>query len=333
MTDTKVAQSIYGAALLDSLSTPASYHLRLKVRPNLGEKLRDHLRFAEENMQTNIFPAFSLPQHSSILHPTPSDDLEWLAFSAKASLHGNITEYWNQLIVNISNVRGRTGTRIALTNRKNGNYVNSGYDNPQYFDDIAMIRAVGISLVNRYSEQDLQQSIEEDATITHALDGVWAAKAVGFLIWKLFNSVDRRSAILETVSELPNDSWINITSRRAIERCSSANSVFERVMVLEKEVIDQVPSHPNSAPETFSCLIAHALYSQSLNEFLFAAFAHPRLADSLPALHGALAGLLFDTDWVPSILASQIPPLTGCCLPNLAGLGLMDLIEQITLGR
>lgn len=332
MNESKVSQSIYGAAYLESISTASSYHRRFQVRPNLGEKIRHHLEFAELNLQTNIFPAFSLPQDAAVLHPAPSDDIEWLTFSAQAALSGDILKRWQELIPDRDKIRGRTGTKIAISNMAQGNSINAGYDNPQYFDDIAMIRALGIALVHRDNEELMRQSVLIDAGVTHAEDGIWAAEAVGSLVWNLVNSIDRDIAISETVAQLPSDSWVSATVSRALRQCDSAQGVFDRILVLEREIIDQVPSHPNSAPETLACLLAHAKYATSISEFLFAGLAHPRLADSLPALHGALAGLLFDKTWLPKEISSTIPPLTGCCLPRMAGLSLGQLIEQIATG-
>ena len=329
MSQNKITQSIFGAAYLESISAPSSYHLRFQVRPNLGEKIRHHLDFAESHLQTNFFPAFSLPKDASVLHPTPSDDLEWLMFSAQAALSGDIRKRWQELIPNLESIRARTGTKIALSNAKSGNLTAAGYDNPQYFDDIAMIRAVGIALVHRNNQDLMRQSVRADAGFTHAQDGLWAAEAIADLTWKLFNSADKRTAITETVAQLPANTWLSATVSRALTSCALAKSGFERILILEREVIDQVPSHPNSAPETLACLLAHALYAQSVSEFLMAAFAHPRLADSLPALHGALASLLFDEAWLPAEIVPQIAPLTGCCLPNLAGASLSQLVQQI----
>jgi hypothetical protein len=321
---------IYGAALAESLSAPSAYHRRHLVRDNLSQKIRDHLEFADTNHQTNIISAFSLPRNSSYLAPRASDDLEWLTFSATAALSGDIRDAWTNLAHSHEEIRARTGTQIALRNIRNGNLSYSGYDNPLYFDDISGIRAIGIAMVFHKSASRAEEAILMDSAITHYADGIWFAQVIGKLCWLLFNGVSRSNAIEESLRLIPTNSWTGNLVKVALDETLGVSNIFERALILDAKIVDRTPSHSNIAPETLACLISHALNSYSAEQFLAASFLHDRMMDSLPALHGALASLLFQQDWIPSGYLDQDLKLTGCSLPHLADFSLMSLAEQIS---
>jgi len=329
MTRTKINQVVFGAALAESLTASSLYHRRDQVRANLGEKIRQHMQFAESKKQTNIVSAFSLPKDSKTLKPLPSDDLEWFAFSALAALSTDSIEYWYQLLPKLDEVSARTGTKIALKNLLLGNKDFAGYDNPQYFDDISMIRAIAIALVHRDSPANFAQALRADISLTHALDGLWAGTAVGELAWQLLNGASRNEAISKAISSIPSETWLGNSVQQGLSATEGVSGLFERVLILEDKVIDRVSSHPNTAPETSACLFAHAMQSHSSAEFLMASFLHPRLSDSLPALHGALATLLFNDEWVPNSYIQENSALVGCAIKDLAGLRLGTLAEEI----
>ena len=332
MPHSMIPKVIFGAALAESFTESAAYHHRFQIRPNLSEKIRHHLEFADSHAQTNIVGTFSLPRKSESLSPAPADDLEWLAFSALAAISGNIKSYWASLIPIFDQIRARTGTKIALQNLRDGNVEFSGYDNPQYFDDISLIRAVGIALVNHESRELFEQNVVIDCQITHALDGVWAAQAMGMLVWQLLAGSDRNTAIENCILTVPTNSWLRRDLNRAMAAAAQTKNVFERVMNLEDAIVDRVSSHPNSAVETLSILLAHARFASNLDEFLLSGYLHPRLNDSLPALHGSVAALLFDPSWNPESSLKPDQTLTGSCLPQLAGLSLRTLVAQIDKG-
>jgi len=324
-----IEQVVFGAALVESLTDSSSYHRRNLIRPNLGEKIQYHLKFAEENNQTNIVQVFSLPRDSSALDPLPSDDLEWFAFSALASLSGDTHKYWLDLLPKYQQISARVGTKIALANHLAGNHRFAGYDNPQYFDDISLIRAIAIALVHRNSRANFERDLAIDISFTHALDGLWAAYAVGELTWLLLNGASKEVALDKAIKSIPASSWLESNVNQALEVSSGARGIFDRVNRIERSIINRVPSHPTSAPETLACLFAHARFAQSQSEYLMSGYLHSRLLDSLPALHGALAALLFGEQWIPRSYLESSVELVGCSLPEMAGLPLSTLCQLI----
>jgi hypothetical protein len=324
-----IQRVIYGAALAESLSAPSTYHRRHLVRENLSKKIRDHLEFADNNYQTNIISAFSLPRGSSVLAPRASDDLEWLTFSAIAAISGDIAGAWKNLAHTDEKIWARAGTQIALRNIRTGNFKYSGHDNPLYFDDISGIRAIGIALVFKDSALSAEGGIETDSGITHYSDGVWFAQVIGKLCWLLLNGENKSTAIEESLRLVPTDSWTSNLVQVALASTAGISNVFERVLILDSKIIDRTPSHSNIAPETLACLISHALNATTAEQFLASAFLHDRMSDSLPALHGALASLLFKQEWLPHGFLEQDLRLAGCSLPHLADFSLLDLADQI----
>lgn len=325
----EIKNSVYGIALAESLTASSAYHRRLLIRPSLGEKIRDHLSFAELHSQTNIISAFTLPRNSAALAPAPSDDAEWFTFSALAAMSGNIINAWNELAQVNSTIKARAGTKIALGNRQAGNINFSGYDNPLYFDDIAGIRAIAIALTNHGCSEQAELDVLTDASITHAADGIWFAQAIGKLTWLLLNGVDRKTALITSLDHVQKSSWTSNLISTAIAKTEGISNTFERVLILDQEIVDRVPSHPNSAPETMAALYSHALNSTSADQFIASAFMHDRMLDSLPALHGGLAHLLFQENWLPASYLAQDLRLAGCCLPQLSEYSLSNLANEI----
>lgn len=324
-----IERVVFGAALAESLTESSSYHRRNLIRPNLGKKIQYHLEFAQKNKQTNIAQVFSLPRDSSALDPLPSDDLEWFAFSALAAISGDTHKYWLDLLPKYQQISARVGTKIALVNHLAGNHRFAGYDNPQYFDDISLIRAIAIALVHRNSRANFERDLAIDISFTHALDGLWAAYSVGELTWLLLNGASREDALDIAIKGIPASSWLESSVIQALEVSNGASDIFDRVIRIEKSIINRVPSHPNSAPETLACLFAHARFSQSQSEYLMSGYLHSRLLDSLPALHGALSALLFGEHWIPKSYLESSPELVGCALPEMAGLRLNTLCQRI----
>lgn len=329
MMRSQLEQIIFGSALAESLTADSRYHRRFLIRETLGDKLRDHGQFAEQHNQTNIFQAFSLPGRSEILDPSPGDDLEWLAFSALSAIEGDLFKVWKSLADSREKIRARTGTQIALKNLSAGNYEFSGYDNPQYFDDICLIRAIGIALVHRKNFNGMLKVIQEDIGFTHALDGIWAAESIAALTNNLLSGITRSDAIAEAIEMVPAGSWTAHTFEIAMAVAKSTNNLWDRVIALEQKIVNPVNSHANSAPETLACLLVHARYSANIQEFLFSGFLHSRYSDSMPALAGALASVIFNEDWVPKAYISPSKQLDGVCLPQFKNYPLSHLVREI----
>jgi ADP-ribosylglycohydrolase len=133
-----------------------------------------------------------------------------------------------------------------------------------------------------------------------------------------------REALL---AELPSDTLIGRTTRRALDVTRDVSSPAEAVPVLD-DLVDRVYSYGTAAAQTVA--IAAGLADVALRngvqpiEAVTAAACLPSLADSAPALTGALLGAVVGVDAFPASWIERCRVLAGCCAPTLAGVDIID---------
>ncbi|WP_223691363.1 ADP-ribosylglycohydrolase family protein [Leifsonia poae] len=303
--------------------------------PKRVNRLRILLGIADETRTTVVPRPFAHATPPAALHPGPGDGLEWFTFSAlqhrafrRSGQSEARTEAWTELAQLDPPIRSRIGTRIALTNLRNGlRPPQSGQDNPHYFDDIAMVRAlaaVGEYAVDAASAVDAAVA---DAQITHSQDGLWCARATAVLFIALLDGAAPADAVARAVDSLPAGSWSRRVAETSLAVAAESRGALDRARRLSVEVGDWIYSYPIAAPETLGFLLAHIASASTADELLLGALAQPRNAAALPALAGAAAAVVFGTEWMPEALRWQPLVLTGLCIPNFAGRSVEDLLS------
>jgi ADP-ribosylglycohydrolase len=242
----------------------------------------------------------------------------------------SVEQAWRELAALRDQVRGRTGTKIALRNLDQGSSVlHSGHDNPHYFDDIACIRAISAGILANGSIESAVSRAVVDASITHSEDGVWAAQSVAALFVALLSGKTRIESVEIALSQFPAGSWGKRVIEKAIGVASGDTSSISRSLKLENECVDRIYSYGISAPETLSLLFAHLLNAQSGEDLLLSTFLHKRNLDALPALAGAVAAIAFDDPWIPESYFDAPLLLDGVCIPQLKGIDLAEISRQL----
>lgn len=329
----KTKKTVYGLALGDSLSTYSATHRVSMLAPKRALRMRTLYEYADLQLQTTRPSPYTHAQPGYLLNPSPSDDSEWFVFSALALMRtdASIEESWIALAKIRSQVHGRTGTKIALRNLDQGSSTShSGHDNPHYFDDIACIRAIAASILNPTSVSAAVELATSDAVITHSEDGLWCAQATAAFFTSLFSGQSKETSVEVAIKQLPNDSWSKRLIEKALNVTEGISSPISRAMKLETESVDRIYSYAISAPETLSLLFAHVMNSDSAEELVLSTFLHKRNLDSLPALTGAVASLIFDDPWIPSDFLGSPLILDGVCIPELKGTDLSEISLQLS---
>lgn len=104
------------------------------------------------------------------------------------------------------------------------------------------------------------------------------------------------------------------------------SGAFALVPTLEHEIVDHVYSYGIAAAETVPVALALATAARGrVTEAVPAAACLSRVADSAPALAGALTGALGGGDALPVGWREACRTLSGCVLPRLAGTDLVEL--------
>jgi ADP-ribosylglycohydrolase len=219
---------------------------------------------------------------------------------------------------------------MALDNLKSGKMPpHSGHDNPHYFDDMAMIRSLSAALIFRDKHELALEKTRKDAEVTHSEDGIHCALALATLATSLLADEAVDAVVAKALKQLPDGSWSQRVVTDALAATASAKSVTEVAYILEDVVIDRIYSYSISAPESLALILCYLRVAKSSNDFLLAGTIHKRKLDSMPALLGAITGLIHGDEWIPAGFIANGSELDGVCIPSLKGKSLTGLVEKI----
>ncbi|MEQ4209444.1 ADP-ribosylglycohydrolase family protein [Actinopolymorpha sp. B9G3] len=331
----RIAAVVGGLAAADGITWPAWWHRLSQLPPRREVRLGEAWTHARAGHTSSLPTPYLQSSSPALVDPAgPTDDLEWFVVAVRhhlgQRLDGSASEQsyavWKELAhqraADTDQVRGRIGTVMALENLAAGlTPPATGNDTPHYFDDIACVRGVAAGLLSPGHPDGAATLAARDAEVTHALDGVWASRATAALVAGLVGGVERDAAIDRARAELPVDSWCAAVVAECLAVAESL-AVSEAgvgplalAARLEREAVDHVYGYANQAPETLGLLLAHLRTARDGSELLLGALAHPRHADALVPLAGAVAGAVFGDVGFPE----PPPELAGVCVRALAG--------------
>lgn len=331
-------RAMVGLAIGDALSWPALFHRSLLLPP-WTRRIRREMDAAMETSGVTRLPLpFSLNQPGRAFDPGLADDSEWAAFTTLHLLkfegqldRKNIAESWIALAETAETVRGPVSVQSALANLRRGVLPPaSGHDNPHYFDDAALCRAVPVGIACAGDPQKAADLAALEAEVTQSEDGVWAARALAAAVSLACAGSDTAAAVDAAVGQLPADSW----SRRRVTEClragRAADSLLSLLPLLNGAIVNREYSYGCAAPETLAVTLAIVQHcGDNFEQAVTAACAVAKTADSVPAQVGALCGALAKRDFLSESWRKQITHLKGICLPALAGMDYLDLSRRL----
>nr|WP_234432393.1 ADP-ribosylglycohydrolase family protein [Streptomyces sp. NRRL S-378] len=350
---------LLGLAAGDAAGWPAARH-RASRMPEWTRRLTRELdTFAERNATTTLPVPIALNQPPEPLRLGPSDDAEWAAFVAESVLtaagvllsdlsrsrrmRAAIDLAWNALASEVAAaaerapevesavlpLRARISVRAGLGNLAAGlRPPATGHDNPHYFDDAACVRACVLAVVHPGDAQAAADLAEFDARYTQDGDGVHGARAMAAAVATALTTADVDAAVDAALALLPGSTEIGRNARHAVglARAHADGGAFAIVPTLEHEIVDHVYSYGIAAAETVPVALALATAARGrATEAVPAAACLSRVADSAPALAGALTGAIGGGDSIPAAWREACRTLSGCALPRLAGTDLVEL--------
>ncbi|WP_327175193.1 ADP-ribosylglycohydrolase family protein [Streptomyces sp. NBC_01335] len=351
---------LLGLAAGDAAGWPAARHRAARMPEWTRRLTRELDTFAEQNATTTLPVPIALNQPPEPLRLGPSDDAEWAAFAAGTVLAAAADEAyglapsrrvrdavdraWNALAAKVAAaserapeveaavlpLRARISVRAGLGNLAAGlRPPATGHDNPHYFDDAACVRAAVLAVVHPGDPAAAAALAEFDARYTQDGDGVHGARAIAAAIAEALAGADVRAVVDAALAQLPEGTEIARNAVHAVrlarEFADEPAGAFSLVPVLEHQIVDHVYSYGIAAAETVPVALALTTAARGqIAQAVPAAACLSRVADSAPALAGALTGTLGGIRTVPSGWREACRTLAGCALPRLAG---MDLIE------
>ncbi len=353
---------LLGLAAGDAAGWPAARHRAARMPEWTRRLTRELDTFAERNATTTLPVPIALNQPPEPLRLGPSDDAEWAAFAAEAVLRaadgsalGDLSRErrmraaidlsWNAVASEVAAaadrapevesavlpLRARISVRAGLGNLAAGlRPPATGHDNPHYFDDAACVRACVLAVAHPGEPGPAADLAEFDARYTQDGDGVHGARAMAAAIALALTGADVDTCVAAALAELPEHTEAGRNARQALKLAEAADSAFALVPPLEHRIVDHVYSYGIAAAETVPVALALATAARGrLREAVPAAACLSRVADSAPALAGALTGALGGAAAVPATWREACRTLSGCTLPGLTGTDLVELAELL----
>ncbi|MFI9116180.1 ADP-ribosylglycohydrolase family protein [Streptomyces venezuelae] len=348
---------LLGLAAGDAAGWPAARHRAARMPEWTRRLTRELDTFAEQNATTTLPVPIALNQPPEPLRLGPSDDAEWAVFTAEAILTASGPVFtglpserrlraavdlgWNALAGQVAAaaarapevesavlpLRARISVRAGLGNLATGlRPPATGHDNPHFFDDAACVRAAVLAVVHPGDPRAAAELAEFDARYTQDGDGVHGARAMAAAVAAALGGATVDESVEAALAELPPVTEIGRNARYAVKLAQTAGSAFELVPLLEHQIVDHVYSYGIAAAETVPVALALATAARGgMTAAVPAAVCLSRVADSAPALAGALTGALGGGRSVPPTWREACRTLAGCALPRLAGTDLVEL--------
>lgn len=334
--------TIAGLALGDGLAWPSWWHRLAVLAPKRQARLAQATHFAWERGATGAPTPYLQSSPPALVDVAgPTDDAEWFVVALRGHLGQTLGgspapphTVWSELaqarVAEPGSVRGRLGTLMALDNLAGGLAPPaSGHDNAHYFDDIACIRAIAAGLLHVGAPAAAGAAAAADASVTHALDGVWAASGVAALVSELTAGSTADRAVDAAQAELPPGSWVAEVAHEMLTCAEGGDGTLAVATALERTVVDHVYSYATTGPETLGLALAHLATATTAESLVLGGLSHPRHADSLAPLCAALAGTAFGLGWLPTDAVRPLPTLRGVAVRALAGLSLEAMLLDL----
>ncbi|WHM35355.1 ADP-ribosylglycohydrolase family protein [Streptomyces sp. BPPL-273] len=354
----RVEGLLLGLAAGDAAGWPAARHRAARMPEWTRRLTRELDTFAEQNATTTLPVPIALNQPPEPLLLGPSDDAEWAAFAAEALLRAGddsvlgdlsrdrriraaIDLTWNAVASEVAAaterapeaesavlpLRARISVRAGLGNLAAGlRPPAAGHDNPHHFDDAACVRACVLAVAHPGAPRLAADLAEFDARYTQDGDGVHGARAMAAALARALDGAGVDECVAAALAELPTGTEIGRNAREALALAADAESAFALVPLLEHRIVDHVYSYGIAAAETVPVALALATAARgALAAAVPAAACLSRVADSAPALAGALTGALGGGASVPASWRDTCRTLPGCVLPRLTGTDLVEL--------
>jgi ADP-ribosylglycohydrolase len=203
----------------------------------------------------------------------------------------------------------------------------SGRYNVGNIDDGAAMRAAPHGILYPGQPERAAESAELDAQMSHANDGIWAARAVAASISSGMAGASHEEMLAAGLSQIPAGSWLGYCMDKAMALCEQASHIQDVWEALHSEF--WTPSHA-AAPEALPQIYAISrLTKGDFKQGMFWAGNFGRDADTIGAVVGAFSGALNGLSVIPADWISRVRRPSGVCLKFAAQEDLLDLAAQL----
>ncbi|HUR04129.1 MAG TPA: ADP-ribosylglycohydrolase family protein [Nonomuraea sp.] len=188
--------------------------------------------------------------------------------------------------------------------------------------------------------------VEQDGRVSQSGEGVLGGRAVAGAVAAAMTGAAPHEVVAAALSVIPADSWTARDIVRArdvvvptlpddVVRDSAASNDDELPVVeaLHQAVVVEHYPWTDVAPEAVAlALAAYLVGGGDVETAVTFGVSLGRDADTIGAIAGAIAGAGQGQDGVPERWASKIGPVTGKCLPIVAGRHVLDVADALAEG-
>lgn len=210
----------------------------------------------------------------------------------------------------------------------------SGRNNYEMWSDGAAMRAAPIGIFCAGDPEGAARLAAEDASVSHARDGVYAAQAVAAAVAVAMTDSDWTRAVDAGLACLPTDSWTYRTVSRAlaiVERGADADATSA---ALYREIsLFQYP-WADAAPEALA--LTFGVIASARGDFRAAVLAGVNMgrdSDTIAAMAGAVCGALHGLSAIPPEWVAPVRTVLGRCVTATAGTDLIELADELDAAR
>ncbi|RVX42491.1 ADP-ribosylglycohydrolase [Nonomuraea polychroma] len=197
--------------------------------------------------------------------------------------------------------------------------------------------------------------VEQDGLVSGSCEGILGGRAVAGAVAAAMGGAAVRDVVLAALSVIPADSW---TARNIVRVCEvlgwspptgagvargrSAESAtpaaapmgeLELVEALHEAVVVKHYPWTDIAPEAVAlALAAFQAGDGEVEAAVTFGVSLGRDADTIGAIAGAIAGARQGEGGVPARWTARIGPVTGKCLPVVAGRHVLDVADELAKG-
>lgn len=181
--------------------------------------------------------------------------------------------------------------------------------------------------------------VEQDGRVSQSGEGVLGGRAVAGAVAAAMTGAAPQDVVAAALSVIPADSWTarDIVRARDIvlgrHVTLSGDDESPVVEALHQAVVVEHYPWTDVAPEAVAlALAAYLVGGGDVEATVTFGVSLGRDADTIGAIAGAVAGAGQGRDGVPERWASRIGPVTGKCLPVVAGRHVLDVADELAEG-
>ncbi|MGW6499646.1 ADP-ribosylglycohydrolase family protein [Nonomuraea angiospora] len=175
--------------------------------------------------------------------------------------------------------------------------------------------------------------VEQDGLVSGSGEGILGGRAVAGSVAAAMGGASVRDVVRAALSVIPADSWTARNIVRATEQVTGPADEAALVEALHEAVVVRHYPWTDVAPEAVALALAAVLAGDGdVEASVTFGVSLGRDADTIGAIAGAITGAMRGESGVPERWAARIGPVTGKCLPVVAGRHVLDVADELAGG-